>query len=69
VVASFRTASRAAAVATELEALGQPVRRRVASGWQQVLAGPFASRAQADAAQERLDRAGFTDTQIVPSAR
>jgi hypothetical protein len=33
--------TRASQVATELEALGQPVRQRTSDGWQQVLAGPF----------------------------
>jgi hypothetical protein len=69
VVASFHTNSRAAAVADDMTALGLPVRRRVSNGWQQVLAGPFASRAKAAEAQDRLDRAGFSGTQIVPVAR
>jgi general secretion pathway protein A len=69
VVASFRTASRASAVAAELEALGQSTRRRVADGWQQVLAGPFPSSTAAQAAQKRLDGAGFTGTQIVEVRR
>jgi cell division protein FtsN len=34
-----------------------------------VLSGPFASRAQAEEAQQRLDRAGLTGTQIVLIAR
>jgi cell division protein FtsN len=51
-------------VAAEVEALGLPFRRRVADGWQQVIAGPFASRDQAELAQDRLDAAGLTGTQI-----
>jgi general secretion pathway protein A len=69
VVASFRTMTRATEVAAELTALGQPVRQRLSDGWQQVLAGPFASRADAEEAQAKLDRAGYTGTQIVPAAR
>jgi cell division septation protein DedD len=67
VVASFRTEARSTAVAAEIAALGQPVRQRFAGGWQQVLAGPFASRALAADAQQRLERAGFPGTQIAPS--
>jgi cell division protein FtsN len=69
VIASFRTEGRAAAVAAEVTALNLPVRRRVADGWQQVLSGPFTSRAEADAAQQRLDQAGLTGTKIVPVVR
>jgi cell division protein FtsN len=69
VVASFRTDARAASVAAEVTALGLPIRRRVSDGWQQVLSGPFASRAEAEEAQQRLDRAGLTRTQIVVTAR
>jgi general secretion pathway protein A len=61
-VASFRTTARANAVAGEVSALGEPVRQSSADGWQQVFAGPFASRAEADAAQQRLLRGGFSGT-------
>jgi general secretion pathway protein A len=66
VVASFRTDTRAAAVAADIETLRLPVRRRVADGWQQVVVGPFASRTDAEEAQQRLARAGLGGTQIVP---
>ena len=68
VVASFRTMTRASQVATELEALGQPVRQRTSDGWEQVLAGPFKTREAAEQAQAKLDQAGYTGTQIVPAA-
>jgi type II secretory pathway predicted ATPase ExeA len=66
VVASFRTDARAAAVATEIAALGLPVRRRMSDSWQQVVVGPFKSRQEADDAQQSLQRAGMGGTQIVP---
>jgi cell division protein FtsN len=69
VVASFRTPSRARAVAAQVVALGTPARLREASGWHQVLAGPFASRPEALDAQQRLDRNGLGGTTIVPGAR
>jgi general secretion pathway protein A len=69
VVASFRTDARATSVAAEVAALGLPIRRRVVDGWQQVISGPFASRGEAEIAQQRLDRAALTGTQIVPTAR
>jgi general secretion pathway protein A len=69
VVASFRTDARAASVAAEVAALGLPIRRRVVDGWQQVISGPFASRGDAEVAHQRLDHAGLTGTQIVPTAR
>jgi general secretion pathway protein A len=69
VVASFRTAARANSVAADVAALGQPVRKRTVEGWQQVLAGPYASSAQAQDAKQRLERAGFTATQLVPASR
>jgi 2-oxoglutarate dehydrogenase E2 component (dihydrolipoamide succinyltransferase) len=65
IVASFRTDERAASVASEVTTIGLPVRRRVVDGWQQVVSGPFASRADADDAQQRLARAGLAGTQIV----
>jgi cell division protein FtsN len=69
VIASFRTTARANGVAADITALGQPVRQRLSNGWQQVLAGPYASEALAREAQQRLERAGFTNTQLVPASR
>lgn len=69
VVASFRTEARANSVATEVSALGVPVRQRLSGGWQQVIAGPFASREEAAAAQQRLAGAGMTDTHVVAASR
>jgi len=69
VVASFHTAARAADVAAQIAALGEPVRRRTTGNWQQVLAGPYASSAKAQDAQQRLARAGFTGTQVVTTTR
>ena len=69
IVASFKTETRAALVAAEVTALGMPIRRRVAEGWQQVLTGPFPSRGEAEEARQRLDAAGLTGTQIVPTNR
>jgi cell division protein FtsN len=69
VIASFRTASRAADVAAQVTTLGQPVRLRTSGAWQQVLAGPYASRAAAADAQDRLARAGLTGTQLMPAGR
>jgi cell division protein FtsN len=54
-------------VASDVASLGLPSRRRVADGWQQVIAGPFASRSAAEEAQQLLNRAGLSGTQIVPS--
>jgi type II secretory pathway predicted ATPase ExeA/cell division septation protein DedD len=64
VVASFRTEARATSVAEQVTALGVPVRRRESDGWQQVVAGPFASRSAAEEAQQRIHGAGLTGTQI-----
>jgi cell division protein FtsN len=69
VVASFRTDARATSVSDQVTALGLSVRRRSAGGWQQLIAGPFASRGAAEEAQQRLGRAGLAGTQIVPAAR
>jgi type II secretory pathway predicted ATPase ExeA len=69
VVASFRTDERAATVADQVKALGLPMRRRVAAGWQQVISGPFPSQGAAGEAQQRLARAGLSGTQIVPASR
>ena len=69
VIASFRTLTRATEVAAELTALGQHVRQRTIDGWEQVLTGPFPTRDAAVAAQEQLNSAGYTGTQIVPAPR
>ncbi|HKT80349.1 MAG TPA: AAA family ATPase [Vicinamibacterales bacterium] len=68
VIASFRTEARATSVGAEVTALGLPTRIRVSDGWQQLLAGPFQTRNDAIRAQERLDNAGLTETQIVVAA-
>ncbi len=66
VVASFRTDSRAATVAAEVTALGLTHRARtVGDGWRQVLVGPYSTRAEAEAVQQRLDDAGLSASQIV----
>ena len=68
-VASFRTEFRAKEVVEQLTNAGQRVRQRSVGGWQQVVAGPFASRTAAEDAQRLLERDGFAGTQIVSSAR
>ena len=68
-VASFRTEVRATEVVEQLTNAGQRVRQRSVGGWQQVVAGPFASRTAAEDAQGLLEREGFTGSQIVSSAR
>ena len=68
-VASFHTEVRAREVVAQLTNAGQSVRHRSIGGWQQVVAGPFASRTAAADAQRLLEREGFTGTQIVSSAR
>ncbi|MGE5243036.1 MAG: AAA family ATPase [Betaproteobacteria bacterium] len=69
VVASFKTESRAQSVAADLAALGLPARRRVRGIWQQVICGPFATRSGAEEAQQRLERAGYADTEIAATVR
>jgi type II secretory pathway predicted ATPase ExeA len=69
IVASFRTEARASSVAEQVTALGVPVRRRESDGWQQVVAGPFATRTAAEEAQQRIHGAGLTGTQIAPVSR
>jgi general secretion pathway protein A len=68
-VASFHTEVRATEVVEQITNAGQSVRQRSIGGWQQVVAGPFASRTAAEEAQRLLEREGFTGTQIVSSAR
>jgi general secretion pathway protein A len=69
IVASFRTEARAASVLAEVSNIGLPVRQRALGGWQQVLAGPFASREEAEEARQRLERAGLPNTEIVSAVR
>ena len=69
IVASFRTEARAASVMSQVTAAGLPVRQRLLGGWQQVLAGPFPSREEADAGRLRLERAGLPGTQVVETQR
>ena len=69
VVASFHTEGRANDVAKQIAASGQPVRQRSIGGWQQVVAGPFASKAAADEAQQQLDRLGFPGLRVVRETR
>jgi general secretion pathway protein A len=69
VVASFRTEVKAAEVVAQLTELGQRVHQRSIDGWQQVVAGPFASRAAAEDAQRELDQKGFSGTRVVREGR
>jgi type II secretory pathway predicted ATPase ExeA/cell division protein FtsN len=69
VVASFHTEARATSVAGDVTALGLPVRQRAADSWQQVIAGPFNSREEAEQAQQKIHGAGMTGTQIVPATK
>lgn len=57
------------AVAAEVSAAGLPTRRRTADAWQQVVVGPFTTRPEAEAAQQRLQTSGFSGTQIVTGLR
>lgn len=70
-VSSFRTESRAQEVVTALTTLQVPavVRADAASGWFRVMAGPFATRDLAQAAQDVLSAKGYGDTRVsqVPS--
>jgi general secretion pathway protein A len=69
VVASFQTASRAAALASELEGRGLPAYAdAVSKGGQPVLIGPYASRAEAEDVQRQLATGRVTGSHIVSSA-
>jgi general secretion pathway protein A len=68
VVASFRTETRATSVAHAVTALGLPAfTRNAPGGWRQILVGPYASRAEAVEAQQKLASALMPDTVIVPN--
>jgi len=64
VVSSFRTRDRATEVSADVAALGLPASVRSASGWEQVVVGPYSLRSEAVAAQNRLVDAHFTDTKL-----
>jgi len=65
-VSSFRTEARATEVVTSLRDLQIPATARLDSTgtWYRVVAGPFATRDAAQAAQETLARNGYADTRI-----
>jgi cell division protein FtsN len=65
-VASFRTVQRADQVADDLAAGGIPVSTKADGGgeWYRVIAGPYPTRAEAEAARTQLTDKGFTGTRI-----
>jgi cell division protein FtsN len=65
-VASFRAEQRAADAVATLSAMQVPTAMRTdATGtWFRVVVGPFATRDEAVAAQQRIARGGFDGTQI-----
>jgi cell division septation protein DedD len=65
-IAAFKTEQRASAVAAQLRERGVPTYTRLdaSSEWRLVLAGPFASTADAAAAQRTLAAQGFPDTRV-----
>lgn len=65
-VASFKTAARAQQIASELtrQQLAVATRTDASNTWHQVVAGPYTSIDDAREAQRRLERAGFSETQI-----
>jgi general secretion pathway protein A len=65
IVSTFQTRDRATEVAGEVSALGLPASVRSASGWEQVVVGPYSSRSDAVGAQARLVDSQFTDTKLV----
>jgi len=68
IVSSFRTRDRASQVATDIAGLGLPASVRTATGWEQVVVGPYGSREQAVAAQSRLVTAHYADTKVTQNA-
>lgn len=66
VVAAFRTAQRATAVADGIKASGLPVVTRLDSTgtWYSIVVGPYRTSAEAQAAQAALSRQGFADTRV-----
>lgn len=68
VVSSFRTRDRSNQVAADIVKIGLPAFVRTASGWEQVVVGPYSSRPDAVTAQGRLAGAHFTETKIEQSS-
>jgi hypothetical protein len=68
IVSSFRTRDRATEVSADVAELGLPSSVRSASGWEQVVVGPYSSRSEAVAAQNRLVDAHFSDTKLMQAA-
>jgi general secretion pathway protein A len=70
-VAAFRTKQRASEVAAAIAAKGLPVATRSdsATGWHQIVVGPFSSADAAEGAQRTLARDGFSETHIAPGPR
>jgi general secretion pathway protein A len=64
IVSSFRTHDRSVRVAADLTALGFPASVRTSSGWEQVVVGPYTTRQEALAAQDKLESAHFEETKI-----
>ena len=66
VVASFRSAHNAGAIASELERAGLPAfsREDIAAGWHVVLVGPYSSMDEAQEAQKQLAGRNFPDSRI-----
>ena len=68
-VSSFRTSDRSEAMMKQVNGLGlRSSARNAAGGWQQVVVGPFASRQEASAAQDKLEAARISGTRIVDSS-
>jgi general secretion pathway protein A len=65
IASSFRTDARANALSTQVSGLGLPVQVRSASGWYQVVVGPYATRAEAERARGQLARIDVAEAMIV----
>jgi general secretion pathway protein A len=71
VAGSFVTEPRARGLSDRVESeLGLPVRVRIASGWHQVVVGPYSTRAEADKVREKLKAVEVTEAlvAVVPPA-
>jgi general secretion pathway protein A len=66
-VASFETAGRAAAVASDLVGRGHPARVAASGNWNVVLVGPYSSLSEAENAKDTLEKFGFSGIKIAKS--